>query len=158
MSDLLELTSSPGSIILHIEEILRQIGKEFKETTDPYKRDSLLGLHHYCKNICASHAKSRGSQKDTEEIIEEISRHYWALLAWEAVDADGLVDPEQLEIVTGREISMGRMSKDDRLRRMAVEGAEAGRAVKRTETTEEVPGTIKKVWRNINSLFARKNR
>lgn len=157
MSDLLELTSSPGSIILHIEEILQQIGKEFKETTDPHKRDSLLGLHHYCTNICASYAKSRGSNKDSEELLEEISRSYWALLAWEAVDADGLVDPEQLEIVTGREISMGRMSKDNRLRKMAVEGAEAGRAAKRVDTAEEKPGATGTVWRRIISFFMQKN-
>jgi len=120
MSNLLELTSSPGSVILHIEEILAQIAKEYSETTDPVQRDSLLKLHHASLNI----VQARVSPEDLEVFLDARSKHYRGLLIRETVDDEGNADAEALVRVTAREIAAWRMSEDDELRQLALQGAE----------------------------------
>lgn len=152
MSNLLELTSSPGSVILHIEEILAQIAKEYSETTDPVKRNSLLNLHQASLNI----VQARVAPEDLESFLENRSRHYWALLASETVDDEGLADAEELERVTAREIAAGRMSEDDKLRQLALQGAEAECAARQSDAPPtKAPNPVSLWHRFLSALTGR---
>jgi len=149
MSDLLELTSSPGSVILHIEEILAQIAKEYSETTDLVKRDSLLNLHHASLNI----VQAGVPPDDLERFLEARARHYRGLLIWETVDGEGNANAEALERVTAREIAAGRMSEDDKLRHLALQGAEAECAARQSDALPSRASKPVGLWRRLLSAL-----
>ena len=149
MSDLLKLTASPASTILHIEEILAQIAKEYSGTTDPVKRDSLLKLHYASLNM----VQAGIPPEDLEGFLEARSRHYRGLLISETVDAEGNADAEALVRVTAREIAAGRMDENDTLRELALTGAEAERAARKADGSPTKAQNPVDLWHRIRSML-----
>jgi hypothetical protein len=152
MSDLLELTASPGSVILNIKEILAQIAKEYSETIDPTQREVLLNLHHTSLNI----VQSTISPEELQEFLDARSRHYRTLLISETVDAEGNASASELVRVTAREISAGRMDENDELRVLALKGAEAEHEANQSEASDTKSQGPVSLWRRI--LSARRGR
>ena len=149
MSNLLELTSSPGSVILHIEEILAQITKEYSTTTDPVKRDSLLNLHQASLNI----VQAGVPPENLEKFLEARSQHYRGPLISEAVDDEGNADVEALGRVTAREIAAGRMSEDDKLRELALICALAGCAAQQSDAPPTRSYQSASLWHRLLSAL-----
>ncbi|HUO44162.1 MAG TPA: hypothetical protein VMT94_04515 [Burkholderiales bacterium] len=151
MSDLLELTSSPGSVVLNIEEILAQIAKEYSETIDPIQREALLNLHHTSLNI----VQSTVSPEHLQEFLDARSKHYRGLLVSETVDAEGTTSPSELVRVTAREISAGRMNENDELRVLALTFAAAKHEANQSAAMDIKSERHFSLWRRILSAWRR---
>jgi hypothetical protein len=149
MSNLLDLTSSHGSIILNIQEILAQIAEEYAETTDPGQREALLNLHHSSLNI----VQAQLQPQELQAFLVNRSKHYRLLLAREVTDSEGLADSEALERVTAREIAAGRMTEGDPLRRMALEGAAAERAAQEEDLARARIARPSGFWQRVRSAL-----
>ena len=149
MSKLLELTSTPGSVVLNIQEILARIANEYAQTTDPVQREILLRLHYSSLNTVQAQVASR----DLPEFLDARTKHYRTLLAREVVDSAGIADAEALERVTAREIAAGRMTEDDQFRRFALQGAVEERAAQDAELAQTRARRPVGLWQWLRSVF-----
>jgi hypothetical protein len=115
---LLELTEHPGSVVLHTQEILEEIRREFSEAASIEQRVALLDFFH----AVMSGAESALPEKNIAQFREARIRFYRTLLVSEALDSSGVSQEKLLEVTT-REVAAGRMAMQDTMHQLAVNGA-----------------------------------
>jgi hypothetical protein len=114
---LLELTEHPGSVILHTQEILDEIQREFSEAASMEQRVGLLDLFHAVMNG----AESALPEKNISQFREARMRFYKTLLVSEALDGTDVCQEKLLEVTT-REVNAGRMDPQDSMHQLAMHG------------------------------------
>jgi hypothetical protein len=97
----------------------KDIVEEHKRATTTAERVALLGLYNALMDMVE---RDGGFTPEDKEVIKKTRREEYCLLLIKETLVDELVDPQKLEEVTRREIEAGRMTPDDDLRKLAVDG------------------------------------
>jgi len=114
---LMELTESPAYVIKDWREIIKEIDVELAKNNSIEKREALLQMFKTTMDI----AEQTIATESLETFKEARRQHYHSHIIQEALVGED-VCVETLFSVTAREIAAGRMTEDNNVRKIAVDG------------------------------------
>jgi hypothetical protein len=117
---LFRLINAPGAPITNWREIIHEVDNEFETVKTIEHRTSLLQVFKSTMDI----AETTIVAEDLEVFREARKKHYKSFIVQESLVGESICI-ETLDDVTKREISAGRMSPDDTLRKIAEDGMAA---------------------------------
>jgi hypothetical protein len=117
--ELLRMTEKDSSAVTDTQAIRDKIFEEFDASTSGEQRDALLAMFAATMNLAESYLAKTSTEEQLAAFRETRADDYTRLLVKEST-VDGTVSPEMLMAVTNREISAGRMTVDDPIRKYAV--------------------------------------
>ena len=117
---LMELTESPAYAMVEWREVIKEIDIELKNDNSIEKRDALLQMFKTTMDL----AEGTIVPEDLETFKEARRKHYHLHIVSEVLVGEE-VCVETLFAVTSREIAAGRMTEENNLRKIAVDGCAA---------------------------------